>query len=320
MYWLKKLAAMLATLFIVSALTFLILYFLPGDPAILILGTEADPQALALVRAQLGLDLPITTQFADWLQGVVRGDFGQSMTFSRGYPVSQLVIRALPVTIPLAFFSIALSLGIAIPLGAAAASGHGGRLDKIVLNISQAGLSIPAFWLGILMIQFFAVELGWFPPSGIPRWSNDPGGAALALILPTIALALPRAAILTRIVRTSMLETLGEDYIRTARSKGLSEFTVISRHALRNALVSISTVAGIQLIQLIAGTIVIEQVFSLPGLGRLMLSGVLLRDLPLVQGLVFTGTALILVVNFTLDSIYPLIDPRIRREVSYGKS
>lgn len=312
MYWLKKISGMLATLLLVSILTFVALYLIPGDPAILILGTEADPQALELVRTQLGLDQPAINQYLNWLRGIFGGDFGSSYTFSRGYPVIRLIADTLPVTIPLAMAAVALSLAIAVPLGAAAAGNKGSLLDKIVLYLSQAGLSVPAFWLGILGIQYFAVELGWFPPGGMPRWAADPMGAMAALILPVIILALPRAAILTRIVRTAMLDTLGEDYIRTARGKGVREVTVICSHALRNALVSISTVAGIQLVQLLAGTVVIEQVFSLPGLGRLILSAVLLRDLPLVQGAIFVGAALILAVNFAMDSLYPILDPRIR--------
>lgn len=312
MYWLKKLGGMLATLLLVSALTFTALYFLPGDPALLILGTEAEPGELALVRAQLGLDKPMAVQYWRWLSGVLRGDFGRSLTFSRGYSVARLVVSALPVTIPLAAAAIFFSLLLAIPLGALAASRPGSRLDSLVLTLSQTGLSIPAFWLGILAIQFIAVELGWLPPGGMPKWRADPGGAALSLLLPALVLALPRGAILTRIVRAAMQEALGQDYIRTARGKGLSEWTVISRHALKNALVTVSTVAGIQLIQLLAGALVVEQVFSLPGLGRLILSAVLLRDLPLVQGGIFAGAALIMALNFLLDSAYPLIDPRIR--------
>lgn len=312
MYWLKKISGMLATLLLVSILTFVALFLIPGDPAILILGTEADPQALELVRTQLGLDQPAINQYLNWLRGIFGGDFGSSYTFSRGYPVIRLIADALPVTIPLAMAAVALSLAIAVPLGAAAAGNKGSLLDKIVLYLSQAGLSVPAFWLGILGIQYFAVKLSWFPPGGMPRWAADPMGAMAALILPVIILALPRAAILTRIVRTAMLDTLGEDYIRTARGKGVREVTVICSHALRNALVSISTVAGIQLVQLLAGTVVIEQVFSLPGLGRLILSAVLLRDLPLVQGAIFVGAAMILAVNFAMDSLYPILDPRIR--------
>mgnify|MGYP000969600480 CR=1 FL=1 len=312
MYWLKKLMGMLVTLLLVSMLTFTALYLIPGDPAVIILGTEAEPGELELVRAQLSLDQPVTTQYSNWLSGVLQGDFGDSITFSRGYSVTQLVVSALPVTIPLATTAIFFSLLLAIPLGMFAANRKGTKLDSIILTLSQVGLSVPGFWLGILAIQFFAVRLGWFPPGSMPRWSNDPAGAAISLLLPALVLALPRAAILTRIVRTAMLEALGEDYIRTARGKGVSEWAIVSRHALKNALVSISTVAGIQLVQLLAGAIVIEQVFSLPGLGRLILSSVLVRDLPLVQGTVFTGAALILAVNFLLDSTYPLIDPRIR--------
>ena len=312
MYLLKKLFGMLATLAVVSILTFFTLFVLPGDPALLILGTEADPGALELVRTQLGLDRPVIVQYASWLGGVVRGDFGRSLTFSRGYAVADLIAAALPVTLPLAAMAIFLAMAVAIPLGTLAASRRGKTADKIILGFSQAGLSIPAFWLGILAIQFFAVRLGWFPPGGMPRWSADPLGALNSLILPALILALPRAAILTRIVRTAMLEILKEDYIRTARGKGLPETAVILKHGLSNALGSVSTVAGIQLIQLGAGTVVVEQVFSLPGLGRLILSAVLLRDLPLVQGTIFVGAAIILAVNFLLDSLYPILDPRIR--------
>lgn len=310
MYWLKKLAAMLVTLGLVTMATFFALYLIPGDPAALILGTEADPEALQLVRAQLGLDQPIAVQFVAWLRGLLRGDLGNSITFSRGYSVAQLVLGALPVTIPLALLSVGVALLIGVLFGTVAATERGGK-SFIVQYLSQISLSLPAFWLGILLIQFFAIRRGWLPPSGMPAWSTDPQGAALSLVLPVITLALPRAAVLTRTVRSALLDTIREDYIRTARSKGLPEKVVIYHHALRNALVSISTVAGIQLIQLLAGTIVVEQVFSLPGLGRLMLSAVLLRDLPLVQGAVFAGALLILLANLLFDSLYPLLDPRV---------
>lgn len=312
MYWLKKLAGMLATLFLVSILTFVALYLIPGDPALLIMGTEADPQVLDLVRDQLGLNQPKVLQYINWLGGILHGDFGQSLTFSRGYPVAKLIAASLPITIPLALTAVILSLAVAIPLGALAASRQGSLLDTVILYVSQAGLSIPAFWLGILGIQFFSVKLGWFPPGSISRWSTNPGEAALALVLPALILALPRATILTRIVRTTMLETLRKDYIRAARGRGVREKVLIFSHALANALVSIGTVAGIQLIQLLAGTVVVEQVFSLPGLGRLILSAVLLRDLPLVQGAIFSGAAMILLFNFLMDSLYPFLDPRIR--------
>jgi peptide/nickel transport system permease protein len=318
MYWLKKLASMFATLVLISLVTFIALYLIPGDPAALILGTEADPQALELVRSQLGLDQSPLVQYISWFRAVLRGDLGRSITFSRGYPVGKLVADALPVTIPLAFAAVMLTLAISLPLGIAAARRRGGLLDSAVLFLSQAGLAIPAFWLGILAIQYFSVRLGWFPPGDMPHWQSNPVGAAFSLILPATVLALPRSAILTRIVRAAMLDTLDEDYIRTARGKGVSEQVVLGKHALRNALVSISTVAGIQLVQLLAGTIVVEQVFSLPGLGRLTLSAVLLRDLPLVQGAVFAGAALILAVNFCLDSLYPAIDPRIKEASAYG--
>lgn len=312
MYWLQKLFSLLVTLLLVTIVTFLFLYLIPGDPAALILGTEADPEALLLLRQQLGLDQPIVVQYGNWLQGVLKGDLGKSLTLSRGYPVARLIADALPVTIPLALAAVGLSLVIAVGLGALAASRQGSKTDAVVQYFSQVGLSVPSFWLGIMLIQLFAVRWDLLPPSGMPRWSSNPGGALLALLLPTLTLALPRAAILTRVVRSAMIDVLQEDYIRTARSKGLPERVVVYQHALRNTLVNVSTVAGIQLIQLIAGTIVVEQVFSLPGLGRLTLSAVLLRDLPLVQGTVFVGAALILCINFALDCLYPWLDPRVK--------
>jgi peptide/nickel transport system permease protein len=310
-YWLQRILGMLATLLLVSMLTFVVLYLLPGDAARMILGTEAPPEALELLRNQLGLDRPLAPRWLEWLGGILRGDFGSSITFSRGFPVGELIKGAVPVTIPLSLLAILLSLILATPLGIVSARFQGGWLDSLILTVTQVSLSLPAFWVGILLIQYLAVGWGIFPPGGMPPWSQDPQGAALALVLPALALALPRAAILIRVVRTAMLDVLGEDYIRTARSKGLSELTVLFSHALRNALVSISTITGIHLVQLLAGTIVIEQVFSLPGLGRLLLAAVMQRDLPLVQGLVFTGAAMILGVNLLTDLLYPLLDPRI---------
>lgn len=318
MYWLKKTAGMLLTLALVSVATFAALYILPGDPAQLILGTEADPAALESLRNQLGLDAPWWQQYINWAGGVLRGDLGASISFSQGYPVAELIASALPVTLLLTMASMLLALFTSLLLGITAARTQGSFLDNVILSLSQLSLSLPAFWVGIMLIQFFSLRLGWLPPGGLPGW-QQPGATTFALILPAAALTLPRIGILTRIVRTAMLDTLGEDYIRTARSKGLSENAVLFKHALKNAMVSVMTVTGIQLVQLLAGAIVIEQVFSLPGLGRLLLSAVMLRDLPLVQGLVFTGTVLILAVNFVLDSLYPLLDPRItRQEANHG--
>ena len=320
MYWLQKTSNILLTLVLVSFITFATLYILPGDPAQLILGTEAEPQAVETLRNQLGLDLPWWQQYLSWATDMTRGDMGRSLTFSRGYPISELIVSALPVTLALALSAVLLAFGLSLLLGISAAAHQGSWWDNLVLTLSQLGISVPAFWVGILLIQFFALRLGWLPPGGMPSWSNA-GAAIAALVLPTLALAMPRAGIMTRLVRSAMLDILSEDYIRTARSKGLSERVVLLRHGLKNAMVSIMTVSGIQLVQLLAGAIVIEQVFSLPGLGRLLLVAVMLRDLPLVQGLVFTGTALVLFTNFSLDMLYPLLDPRITRQgVNHGKA
>ncbi len=301
-YLLRKLGSFVATLCVISILVFLALQVLPGDPAILILGTEGDPAALEVIRDRLGLSDPPLIRYGQWMFGVLQGDFGESIRYN--VPVSSLLIRALPVTLGLALLGVGVAIVIAIPLGISCAIHKGQLVDNLGLILSQLGMAIPAFWMGILLMQLLAVRYGLFPPGGYV--------GAFSLVLPGLALALPRAAVLTRMVRSSMLQTIEQDYVRTARSKGLTEFIVLYKHALRNASINIFTVAGIHLTQLLAGTIIIEQVFSLPGLGQLLLAGVLQRDLPLVQGLVMVGAALILFSNLVFDLVIVVLDPRIQ--------
>ncbi|NLY10867.1 MAG: ABC transporter permease [Firmicutes bacterium] len=310
-YYARKTISFVVSLFVITAITFGALQILPGDPALLVLGTEGDPMAVEILREKLGLDDPPLTRYFKWISGVFKGDFGESIRYST--PVSVLLKNAIPVTLSLAFFSVLLAVLIAIPLGITCAVKKGSAWDSFGLIFSQLGMAMPPFWLGILLINFFAVKLGLFPPGGFVSVTTTGVGPFLSsLFLPALALSLPRAAILARMVRASILQTLDQDYIRTARSKGLPHYLVLYKHALRNASVNIFTVAGIQLTQLLAGTIVIEQVFSLPGLGQLLLNGVLQRDLPLVQGLVVVGAGLILFSNLIFDSILGVIDPRIR--------
>lgn len=300
----EKLISLLATILLVSLITFLALQVLPGDPSLLILGTEGDQASLEMLREQLGLNDNIVVRYLRWLSGLFKGDLGQSIRYS--VPVSGLIKDALPVTLWLAFFAVGLSLLVSIPLGISFAVKHGSLLDRVGSVVMQIGMAVPTFWIGILLIQLFAVKLEWLPPGGY--------ASLISLVLPVLGLALPRAAVLTRVVRVNMLEEFREDYLRTARSKGLPETKVLYKHALRNVAISIFTVAGIHLTQLLAGTIVIEQVFSLPGLGQLLLAAVLQRDLPLVQGLVLIGAVLILTANLFFDFVIAALDPRIRFE------
>lgn len=303
-YVIRKVLSFIVTLVLISVITFISINVLPGDPALLIVGTEGDPARLEIVRQQLGLDRPLAVRYLQWLSGVIHGDFGQSIRYSQD--IAALIKGALPATLSLAFMGVGLAVICSIPLGVFCAVKQRGILAKVMLLISQAGMAVPAFWLGLVLINVFALKLGWLPPTGFD--------SPLSLILPVMALALPRAAILTRVVRECMLEAMQQDYLRTARSKGLSERVVMYKHALKNAAVSIMSVAGVHLTQLLGGTIVIEQVFSLPGLGQLLLAAVLQRDLPLVQGLVVVTAALVLFVNLLLDLALALVDPRVRYE------
>lgn len=311
-YYARKALSFTLTLFVISIITFATLQILPGDPAVLVLGTEADAQTLANLQVQLGLDKPPVHRYLGWLSGLFRGEWGRSIRYNTS--VGQLIAQSLPVTLTLAFLGVMLALLIAIPLGVSCAVNSGKWWDGAGIIFSQLGMAIPGFWMGILLIQLLAVRYSFFPPSGYVPFTEGIGSSLYSLTLPAIAVALPRGAILTRMVRASVLDTLGQDYIRTAYSKGLSKRRVLFKHSLRNAGVNVFTVAGIQIIQLLVGTIVIEQVFALPGLGQLLLHAVLQRDIPLVQGLVMVGATLILSVNLGFDLLLAIIDPRVRYE------
>lgn len=312
-YVLTKSGALLAAVWLTATLTFFALQVLPGDPAVLILGTEGDPEMLESLREQLGLSRPLGERYVNWLTSLLRLDFGASIRYAR--PVGELMAAALPVTVLLAFLAVFGALILAIPLGIYTAVGSGNPVRSAIGLLTHLGMAVPTFWLGVLLIQWIAVARGWFPAGGFYQPSSAGWLVALwSLLLPALTLAIPRAAVLTRMVRASMQQVLAEDYIRTARSKGLSYGRVYFRHALRNAGLNISTVAAIQLTQLLVGTIVVEQVFSLPGMGRLLLAAVLQRDLPLVQGLVVVGAAMIVAFHYAFDLLLGWLDPRIRFE------
>lgn len=310
-YIARKALILLVTLAMASLAIFVTLEILPGDPALLILGIEAQDDTLAALRAQVGLDRPPTVRYLAWIGGLVSGTSGISHTYA--VPVFELIGERLVVTIPLALMALVTSTLLAVPMGMLAAVRRGRWGDFGVMGFSQIGMAIPNFWFGIMAILVFAVVLGWFPAAGFPGWEAGFGVALWALVLPALSLALPEAAILARVARASVLETLGADYVRTAHAKGLTRQRVLWGHVLRNALIPMTTILGLQFAFLLAGSIVIESVFSLPGLGRLIFQAVSQRDLVVVRDVVMLLVVFVVVINFLVDIAYGVIDPRARR-------
>ena len=298
------------SIFLAAVLVFCALLAIPGDPATAILGLNPSPQALTAVRQQLGLDEPPVTRFLGWFGGVLRGDFGTSINYRT--PVQGLIAERLWVSLPLAFAGMLVACIIALPLGIWAALRRGSWLDPVVVSAAQLGAAVPSFWLGLLLILLFSVRLGWLPSTGFVPWAENPVGTLRSLVLPTLALGLGQAAVITRMTRSAMIETLSQDYVRTAKAKGLPGRTVVLKHGLRNALVTLLTVLGLSFSQVLVGAIVIEQVFSLPGLGRLALTAIGARDFPLLQGEVLVYASIIVFISFLVDLAYGLLDPRIR--------
>ena len=309
-YLLKKLITLAVLLGLVSLVIFAVLFVLPGDPAQIMLGINATPESLASLRAELGLDQPFWVQYGDWLQALLSGRGSRSLNYD--LPVYDLIFSRLAVTGPLALMATVLAVFIALPLGIFAARHQNRPADLGIMFGTQLGLATPEFWLGILLMLLFAVRWNLFPAGGFPGWEVSFWGSLQALILPALALGVIRAAILTRLTRSSMLEVLREDYVRTARAKGLKERTVIYIHALRNAFIPVLTIMGLQLGQLIAGAIIIENVYYLPGLGRLVFQAIGQRDLPVVREIVLFMAAAVVIVNFLVDLTYAAMDPRIR--------
>ena len=298
------------SIFLAAVLVFCALLAIPGDPATAILGLNPSPQALAAVRQQLGLDEPPVTRFLGWFGGVLRGDFGTSINYRT--PVRALIAERLWVSLPLALAGMLIACVIALPLGIWAALRRGSWLDPLVVSAAQLGAAVPSFWLGLLLILFFSVRLGWLPSGGFVPWAENPVGTLRSLVLPTLALGFGQAAVITRMTRSAMIETLSQDYVRTAKAKGLPGRTVVLKHGLRNALVTLLTVLGLSFSQVLVGAIVIEQVFSLPGLGRLALTAIGTRDFPLLQGEVLVYASVIVFLSFLVDLAYGVLDPRIR--------
>jgi len=303
-----------ATLLVASAIVFAVLDVLPGNVADVMLGESATPEGRQALVEKLGLDRPPLERYGRWLHGMARGDLGISVSYDT--PVIELIGERLAVTAPLAVLAMLLTTLIALSLGIYAASRHNRLGDVGVMAASQIGIAIPNFWFAILLILVFSVKLQWFSAGGFPGWSADSGGgfwASLkALILPAVALAVVQAAILARITRSAVLDVLREDFVRTARAKGLSQRAVLWQHVLRNAFVPVLTVMGLQFANLLTGTIVVEQVFSLPGLGRLIFQAIANRDLVVVRNVVMLLAAAVIVINFVVDVLYAVIDPRLK--------
>ncbi|MEO6033096.1 MAG: ABC transporter permease [Burkholderiaceae bacterium] len=314
LFLLKRFATFVATLAVASALIFLVLDILPGNVAEVMLGTSATPEAVLALTQKLGLDRPPLLRYADWVGGLLHGEMGTSVSYNT--PIAVLIGERLAVTAPLAVLAMLLTTALALTLGIYAAARHNRIGDVGVMGLSQLGIALPNFWFAILLILLFAVKLQWFPAVGFPGWSEDDGGGLgpglRALVLPALALAAVQAAILARITRSAVLDVLREDFVRTARAKGLSQRAVLWRHVLRNAFVPVLTIMGLQFANLLTGTVVIENVFALPGLGRLVFQAIANRDILVVQNVVMLLAGAVILINFAVDVLYAVIDPRLR--------
>ncbi len=309
-YAFRRLLSLSLGLLLASAVIFLVLEVVPGDPASFMLGLNAQPDTVAALREQLGLNASAPERYLSWIAGLFQGEFGTSYTYR--VPVSELVGERLWVSLPLALYALLLSTAIALPAGVWAAARRNSSLDFSIMGVTQLGIAIPNFWFAMLLVLLFSITLRWFSAGGFPGWDAGWGVALKALTLPAVALALPQASILTRVLRSSLLETLSEDYIRTARAKGLSERQALWQHALRNALIPVLTILGMQFSFLIAGAVIIENVFYLPGLGRLVFQGITQRDLIVVKSVSILLVLAVTVVTFLVDLAYAWVDPRLR--------
>ncbi|MBZ9815244.1 MULTISPECIES: ABC transporter permease [unclassified Mesorhizobium] len=307
---LNRLLGMIVVMALVATIVFVIVRVTPGDPAAVMLGPDATAADIATLRTKLGLDGSIPQQFLHYLAGVMQGDFGQSIFLKE--PVTTALLQRAEPTFFLTVFSLMIATVIALPVGILSAYRRGSLFDQAATTIAMFAASVPSFWLGLLFIQVFAVRLGWFDTSGYGGPGASFGDRIAHLMLPALALGLVSSALITRFTRASMLDVLNDDYVRTARSKGMSEWRVVLKHALKNALIPILTVIGLTAALLISGAVVTETVFGLPGVGSLVVSAVLRRDYPVIQGALLVIAGLYVLVNFVIDMLYILIDPRVR--------
>jgi peptide/nickel transport system permease protein len=309
-FLLKRLITLIATLVGASVVVFLVLEILPGNAAQILMGPDASPEAVQALATKLGIDQPPVERYLHWVGGMLTGDLGTSYAYSS--PVSELVLERLSLTVPLAVMAMALTAAIALAAGIYAAARHNKLGDVTVMGLSQVGIAIPNFWFAILLILLFSVHLKWFSAGGFPGWEEGILPGLRALLLPAISLAVVQSAILARITRSAVLDVLREDFVRTARAKGVSERGTLWGHVLRNAMIPVITVMGLQFAELLAGTIVVESVFYLPGLGRLIFQSISNRDLIVVRNCVMLLAAMVVVVNFAVDLLYAGIDPRVK--------
>lgn len=310
LFVLRRLMGGLPTLLLVTVLVFTLTRVLPGDPARLLLGEEATPELVAQIREELGLNRPILVQYADWLWGLVKGDLGRSIRGNE--PVAPIIWQKLPTTLELSLFSLLVAVAIGIPAGVLAALRRNSAIDAGVTVMALSGVSIPNFFLGILLIYVFSIRLAWIPPSGYVEPWVDLQKNLLLMLMPAITLGTALAGAIARFTRNSMLEVLSQDYVRTARAKGLEGRVVVYKHALRNAAIPVVTVIGLQLGGLLGGAVVTEQVFSIPGFGRLLVDSVFNRDFPVLQAVVLISALAVFLINVLTDLLYAAIDPRIR--------
>lgn len=302
---------LLLSLFAASVVIFTMIELVPGDPASFMLGINAAPDTLAALRRELGLDADPVTRYLSWVSGMLIGDFGVSYTYQ--VPVADLVAARLGLSLPLAIMALLISIVIAIPVGLIAATRRGGAIDAGIMGITQLGVAIPNFWFAMLLVLVFAIQLQWVSAGGFPGWEAGLMAGLKSLALPATALAVQQASILARVMRSAMLDTLNQDYMRTARARGLTRWQAVIRHGLRNAMIPVLTILGLQFSFLIAGAIIIENVFFLPGLGRLVFQGITQRDLIVVESVVMLLVFAVIMVNFLVDIAYVIIDPRLRR-------
>jgi peptide/nickel transport system permease protein len=309
-YILRRIAATIPVMLIVAVLVFLMLRLTPGDPAAVIAGDNANAEQVAAIRTRLGLDQPILTQFVIWFSHILRGDFGESFFFKKA--VAELIVSRLEPTLALSLATILIAVAVAVPLGVLAAYKQGTLVDKIVMGFSVLGFSVPVFVIGYSLIYLFAIELNWLPVQGYQRIADGFGGFLQRLILPSLTLSVIYIALIARMTRTSVLDVMAEDYIRTARAKGQVERKVLFHHALKNAAVPIVTVIGLGVALLIGGVVVTESVFTIPGLGRLTVDAVLARDYPTIQAVILLFSLVYVLINLIVDLAYRVFDPRIR--------
>ena len=307
----NRMMTLAISLVVASMVIFAAIELIPGDPAAFMLGLNAAPDTVAALRQELGLDGHPVARYLRWVTGMMTGDFGQSYTYQ--VPVVDLVMARLGISLPLTLMALVLTIVIALPVGMMAASKRDKAADWGIMGVTQLGIAIPNFWFAMILVLIFAIQLQWFSAGGFPGWDNGLANGLKALVLPAVALALPQASILARVMRSAMIDVLSQDYIRTARAKGLSEKQVILRHGLRNALIPVVTILGLQFSFLIAGAIIIENVFFLPGLGRLVFQAITQRDLIVVESVVMLLVFSVIFVTFLVDIGYAWIDPRLRQ-------